>query len=163
MDNTKVIEYVEKVYSEFIEKNSFKKSDITLVSNGYPWINHIPVSLFLQSEELDGYAGIELCMPTEISPKEHKFLNTHEGRVLNELFLKYKQVSEIDGLDNLARVIQARKPNKKQIIKRGYTQANTLMVRNCNHVLFFGLTEIPEGELWEKILCNKLYFHISKV
>lgn len=163
MNNTKVLEYVEQVYNEFIENNGFKKSDITLVSNGYPWINHIPLSLFLKTDIADAYAGIELCMPTEISPKERKFLNTHEGRVLNDLFSKYKEITDIDGLDNLARIVEARKPNKKQIVKRGYKQANTMMVRNCDYVLFFGFTEFPESELWDKILCNKEYYNISKM
>jgi hypothetical protein len=162
INNIKILEDVEQIYNDFIEENHFKKSDIILVSNGYPWINHIPVSIFLKSDELEGYAGIELCMPTEINPKEHKFLNTHEGRVLNDLFLKYKDISGLDGLDNLARIVQARKPNKKQIIKRGYKQANTMMVRNCDYVLFFGLSETPTDELWDKILCKKAYFDISK-
>lgn len=158
LNNIAVFEYVEQVYKDFIEKNNFKKSDITLVSNGYPWINHIPVSIFLKDEE---YAGIELCMPTEINSKEKQFLNTHEGRVLNELHKKYKDISNIDSLDNLSRIVQARKPNKKQIIKRGYKQANTLMVRNCDYVLVFGFSDIPEGELWNKILCNKEYFMLK--
>jgi hypothetical protein len=163
MSNTAVLKYVEQVYNEFIKKNSFKKSDIILVSNGYPWINHILVKQFLETDISDEYAGIELCMPTEINFKERKFLNTHEGRVLNDLFLKYKDISGIDGLDNLARIIEAKKPNKKQIVKRGYKQANTLMVRNCDYVLFFGFTETPEGELWNKILCNKEYYNIYKI
>lgn len=163
MNNIKILTHVEQLYNDFIEKNAFNKSDIVLVSNGYPWINHVPVSIFLNSNDSADYAGIELCMPTEINSKEHKFLNTHEGRVLNDLFLKYKDISGLDGLDNMARIIQARKPNKKQIVKRGYKQANTMMVRNCDHVLFFGLTENPEGELWNKILCNKVYFDINKL
>lgn len=158
LNNTSILEYVEQTYNNFIEKNNFKKSDITLVSNGYPWINHIPVTLFLQT---DDYAGIELCMPTEINPKERKFLNTHEGRVLNNLFGIWKGTTSIDGLDNLARIVKARKPNKKQIIKRGYKQANTMMVRNCDYVLYFDFGETPSGELWDKILCNKEYFSIG--
>ena len=36
-----------------------------------------------------------------------------------------------------------------------------MMVRNCDHVLVFGLTDAPESELWDKILCNKEYYKIS--
>jgi len=171
--NSKILEYVESVYNEYITRLDLKKSDIILVSNGYPWINHIPVSLFLSnssnvkdgktSEPYDEYAGIELCMPTDLNPKTRQFLNTHEGRSLNESHTKYKEVSSIDSLDNLARILQAKKPNKKSIIKRGFKQANTLMVRNCDHVLVFGFGESPEGELWDKILCVKEYWNISKL
>ena len=119
MNNTIVLKYVEQIFNAFIKKTGFKNSDIILVSNGYPWINHILVNQFLQTDISDEYAGIELYMPNEISPKERKFLNTHEGRVLNDLFLKYKNISGIDGLDNLTRIVEARKPNKKQIVKRG--------------------------------------------
>ena len=166
--NVKVLEYVENIYNEFIEKHNFKRSDIILVSNGYPWISHVPVSLFLANGEdikegrsEDEYAGIELCMPTEVSPKTKLFLNTHEGRTLNETHTKYKEASLIDSLDNLARIVQAQKSNKKSIIKRGFKQANTLMVRNCDHVLVFGLDVAPCGELWDKILCAKEYYNIS--
>ena len=159
-NNTKILESIERIYNDFIEKNNFKKSEITLVSNGYPWINHLPVTLFLKNEENESYAGIELCIPTEINFKERHFLNTHEGRTLNELHKKYKECTTIDSLDDLSRIVQAKKPNKKSIIKRGYKQANTMMVRNCNYVLVFGLTEKPESELWEKILCQKEYFCI---
>lgn len=158
LNNTKVLEYVEKVYNEFIEKNKLKKSEIILVSNGYPWINHVPVSIFLKNEDSEGYAGIELCMPTEVNSKQKEFLNTHEGRVLNVLFRKYKEITNIDGLENLSRIVQARKSNKKSIIKRGYKQANTMMVRNCDYVLVFGFSETPESELWNKILCHKEYY-----
>jgi hypothetical protein len=159
--NLTVLEFAEKIFNEFIEKNNFKKTDITLVTNGYPWINHLPVSLFLNDDGMEGFAGIELCMPTEVSAKEKKFLNTHEGRVLNNLHEKFTEISNINGLENLARIVQARKSNKKSIIKRGYKQANTMMVRNCDHVLVFGLTDAPECELWDKILCNKEYYKLS--
>jgi hypothetical protein len=166
--NVNVLEYVENIYNNFIEKHNFKKSDIVLVSNGYPWISHVPVSLFLANSEniKNGgseveYAGIELCMPTEVSSKTKLFLNTHEGRTLNETHKKYKEASEIDSLENLSRIVQAQKSNKKSIIKRGFKQANTMMVRNCDYLLVFGLCETPEDELWNKILCAKEYYNIS--
>lgn len=174
--NVKILEYVENTYNSFIEGHKFKKSDIILVSNGYPWINHVPVTLFLvnsekikdvslekEDKELDEYAGIELCMPTEVNSKTKSFLNTHEGRTLNLTHGKYKEVSEIDSLDNLARIVQAQKSNKKSIIKRGFKQANTMMVRNCDHILVFGLTAEPEGEFWDKILCEKEYYDITNL
>ena len=162
MKNIEILQKIKDIFNDFIEKNKFNKSEIILVSNGYPWINHVPVTLFLECENnTEMFGGIELCMPTEFNPKETKFLNTHEGRVLNDLFLKYKDISQIDGLDDMAKIIQTKKSNKKQIIKRGYKQANTMMVRNCDYVLFFGLLENPEYELWNKILCNKLYFNIN--
>ncbi len=166
--NVNVLEFVEDIYNKFIEKHNFKKSDIILVSNGYPWISHIPVSLFLANDENikngsleDEYAGIELCMPTEHSAKTKLFLNTHEGRNLSEIHKKYKEVSKIDSLDELSRIVQAQKSNKKSIIKRGFKQANTMMVRNCDYVLVFGLCETPEGEIWDKILCGREYYDIQ--
>lgn len=161
MKHLHTLKYVEKVFEDFVERNSLKKSDIILVSNGYPWINHIPVTLFLQAIGSEDYAGIELYMPTEINPKEHKFLNTHEGRVLNNLFHQWEDCTGIDGLDNLVRIIEPRKPNQKQFVKRGYKQANTMMVRNCDYVLYFGFKERPEEELWDKILCKKEYYNIG--
>jgi hypothetical protein len=168
--NVQVLEYVENTYNVFIEGRKFNKSDIILVSNGYPWINHVPVTLFLANSEKDvgiekedEYAGIELCMPTEVNSKTKSFLNTHEGRTLNLTHGKYKEVSQIDSLDNLARIVQAQKSNKKSIIKRGFKQANTMMVRNCDHILVFGLTAEPEGEFWDKIHCEKEYYDITNL
>ena len=167
-DNSKILEYVESVYNDFIKKHNFKKSEIILISNGYPWIDHIPVVLFLTNENNennndkdDMYSGIELCMPTEINHKTQNFLNTHEGRSLNELHNKYKEISTIDSLNNLSRIVQAKKTNKKSIIKRGFKQANTSMVRNCDYVLAFGLEEAPNCEIWNKILCGKEYYTIG--
>lgn len=166
-DNSQFLEYVQNVYNDFINKHNFKKSDIILISNGYPWIDHLPVSLFLSNYDKnkvnlndanDEYAGIELCMPTKINHKTQNFLNTHEGRSLNELHNKYKEISSIDSLNNLSRIVQAQKSNKKSIIKRGFKQANTLMVRNCDYVLVFGLSDSPDIETWNKILCEKEYF-----
>lgn len=179
-DNSKIIEYVETVFNDFTNKYNFKKSDIILVSNGYPWIDHVLVNLFLLNEDKnknksedinnnnnnnsnDEYVGIELCMPTEINHKTQNFLNTHEGRSLNELHNKYKEISGIDSLNNLSRIVQAKKSNKKSIIKRGFKQANTVMVRNCDYVLVFGLSEIPDSEIWNKILCEKEYYTIKMI
>lgn len=176
-DNSKILEYVESVFNDFTNKHNFKKSDIILISNGYPWIDHVPVSLFLSSEDknknknknedvnnnntVDEYVGIELCMPTEINHKTQNFLNTHEGRSLNNLHNKYKEISGVDSLNNLSRIVQAKKSNKKSIIKRGFKQANTVMVRNCDYVLVFGLPEMADSEIWNKILCEKEYYSIK--
>jgi hypothetical protein len=172
-----VLKYVENIFNEFINKNNFKKSDIILVSNGYPWIDHIPVTLFLLNEnsintanntfenstdtKIEEYKGIELCMPTEVNSKTCQFLNTHEGRSLNEMHNKYKEISSIDSLNNLSKIVKIKKSNVKSLIKRGFKQANTMMVRNCDYVLVFGLETVPEGELWNKILCKKEYFSLQ--
>ena len=100
-------------------------------------------------------------MPTKINHKTQNFLNTHEGRSLNELHNKYKEISSIDSLNNLSRIVQAQKTNKKSIIKRGFKQANTLMVHNCNYVLVFGLSDFPDVEIWNKILCEKEYYTLK--
>jgi hypothetical protein len=167
-DNIKILEYVEKTYNEYIEKLNFKKSDIVLVSNGYPWINHLPISIFLNNEENveinEKYSGIELCMPSDINNKTEQFVNTHEGRSLNNLHSKYKEKTLIDTLKDLSKISKEKEKqkNKKIKIKRGFKQANTFMVRNCDCILVFGILEKPEEyELWNKIMCNKQYYNIK--
>lgn len=162
-DNLKVLEYAKTVYDNFVKNNNFKNSDIILITNGYPWIDHLPVTLFLSNEinKENEYMGIELCMPTDINRKTKLFLNTHEGRSLNNLHNKYKEIALIDSLDNLSKIVQEKKSNKKSIIKRGFKQAKTLMVRNCDYVIVFGLSDTPDSEIWEKILCNKEYHCIK--
>jgi hypothetical protein len=162
ISNIEIINYVEKILLEYIENNNLKYEEITLISNGYPWIEHIPVNLYLKNENTpNSFGNIELYMPTGINSKEEQFLNTHEGRVLNSLHNKYKSITNIDSLENLTKITKYTKPQKKIIIKRGYKQANTLMVRNCDYVLVFGLTETPQEELWNKILCKKAYYKLS--
>jgi len=158
--NKNVLEYIKQKFVEYKDKKNFKNSDITLVSNGYPWINHIPITLFL--EELNTpnqYAHIEICVPTNINPKTMNFLNTHEGRALNELHKKYKENTSIDTLGEICSIFQNKTSNKIHV-KRGFKQANTMMVRNCDHVLVFGFDDEPQTELWGKILCEKIYYKI---
>lgn len=162
MTNLDIFNYVEKLLLDYIENNNLKREEIILISNGYPWIEHIPVSLYLKNENTtNSFNNIELYMPTGINNKEEQFLNTHEGRVLNNLHNKYKSLSNINSLENLTNITKYKKPSKKIIIKRGYKQANTLMVRNCDYVLVFGLTDEPQEELWNKILCKKEYYKLS--
>ena len=158
-DNT-LIEKVKGIYEDFLIKNNFDKQNITLVGNGHPWINHLPVQLYLDSEE-KVYAGIELYMCTGINIKSKIFMNTHEGRTLNIVHEKCKNINNLDSLEQLTLITKEKFPNKKIQIKRGFKQANTLMVRNCSHVLVFGLEAEPTNELWNKILCDKEYFCLA--
>jgi hypothetical protein len=160
-DNSEILTFVETVYNKFIENNKFNKLDIILVTNGYPFINHVPVKIYLQEGKDKTYAGIELSMLTEINYKAKIFANTHEGRSLNKIHDKCKELTGIDSLEDLSQIVQERKKNQKSIIKRGWTQGNTQMVRNCDYILVFGIGEHPEGELWNKILCIKEYFNIE--
>ena len=166
---TDIIKFVNNVYNNFITQGKLLKSEIILISTGNPWIEHVPISLFLLNEqnkdELDNkYAGLELCVPTCINYKTKKFLNTHEGRKLNEIHENYKLISNIDTLEELSKNIQpnkSNKTNKKTFIKRGFKQAKTMMINNCDIILVFGFDNLPDTELWNKITCDKYYYSMS--
>jgi hypothetical protein len=161
--DNKFIQKVKTTYENFILTNNFNVQTITLVGNGHPWINHLPVELYLTNKETNAepsnnYHGIELYMCTGINIKSKIFMNTHEGRKLNTYHEQCKIDTELDSLEQLTYIVKEKLPNKKIQIKRGFKQANTLMVRNCTHVLVFGIEAKPDSEFWDKILCDKQYF-----
>lgn len=155
-----ILKEIEEIVHNFINEHKLNKKDIILISNGYPWINHLPITLYLNDNE---YGGIELYTPSDINHKTKTFVNTHEGRFLTDIHLKYKNISNIDTLNDFTNLIYPKKNNQKIIIKRGYKQSNTNMVRNCDYILYFGLDDInmENDILWNKIKCDKKYYNIS--
>lgn len=164
LNNKEIKQKAKTIYEDFIKNKNFNKSDIILVGNGHPWISHLPIEMYMSetnNQDSEKYSGLELYMCTGINIKSKIFMNTHEGRTLNIIHEKYKLFSNVDSLEQLTFISKEKITNKKIVIKRGFKQANTLMVRNCDYVLVFGLDENTDSEFLNKIHCNKQYFVLN--
>lgn len=113
-------------------------NNIILVSGGSAWADHIAVQLYLTGE----FGGLELYLPSRFDPKQKKYINTHEGRTLNQLHSECKEKTGMDVFEELTRVV-SRKATKI-VIQRGFLPRNTLIAKNCDHLLAFTFSpDIP--------------------
>lgn len=160
----KHMEYVDSTVRSYITNVLNKKpSDVILVSGGSSWMDHVAVQLFLTKE----FGGLELYLPSRFDHKQKQYINTHEGRTLNGLHRECAQVTGYDVLMDLTRAVTTK--GVKIQIKRGFKQRNTLVAKNCDHLLAF--TFDPDGPIeggtlhtWTKTPhLNKLHFDLSVV
>jgi hypothetical protein len=120
----------------FIQLMNLDPKKIMLMSNGSAWADHVAVQLYLTWE----FYGIELYLPSKFDIKQRKYINTHEGRKLNELHSYYNQVTGVNPFDELLRAIHG-KDRARVTIKRGYKQRNTLMAGNCDYLIAFTFSD----------------------
>ena len=137
-----VLDYIENT----LKKNTF---EIILVSGGSAWIDHIAIQLFLT----DKFAGLQLYLPTKFDVIKEHYVNTHEGRKLNELHNIFSKKIEIDSLSELTKAILK---TKNIEIKRGFLQRNNLIAKNCDYLIAFTFedkcpTKGDSAHTWEKI------------
>lgn len=125
---TNIKNYIENI----LEK---ELSEIILVSGGSAWADHVAIQLFLTKE----FAGLELYLPSKFDFKQKKYVNTHEGRTLNTLHQECAEKTQINILEEIARAVTTK--GAKIVIKRGFTQRNTLIAQNCDHLLAFTFNE----------------------
>jgi len=140
---------------------------ITLVSGGSSWADHVAIQLYLS----DDFGGLELYLPTEFNLKRKQYKNTHEGRLLNIL---HKQCQEKTGIDIFTELLSATSRIKvKKHVKRGFLPRNTLIAKNCDHLIAFVFgsdfdekTKSPTNGgtfyTWQKTLHqNKICFNLD--
>lgn len=161
-------EFMEKmitVIREYIKNELNTTPDkVVLVSGGSAWAEHIAVQLYLTKE----FAGLDLFLVSEFSVKQKKYVNTHEGRTLNQLLIECQDKTGIDVFSELAKSIDGK--NKAKItIQRAFKPRNTLIAKNCDFLIAFtfGLQENVKGgaiDLWEKVSSDKrIHFDLSEL
>lgn len=143
-------------------------SDIILVSGGSAWMDHVAVQLYLTGK----FRGLELYLPSKFDHKQKQFVNTHEGRTLNTLHGECAEKTNTDVLLELTRVVESavsvgKKSPIKLIIKRGFKPRNTLIAKNCDHLIGFTFeSDEPTiggtAHTWSKVPHdNKVHFDLS--
>lgn len=139
---------------EFYIKEVLKTEpcNIILVSGGSAWADHVAVQLYLDKEK--NFGGLELYLPSKFDLKYNHYVNTHEGRLLNKLHKQCQEKTGIDVLLELGKVLH--RPGVKVVIQRGFFPRNTLIAKNCDHLLAFTFDkEKPTGggtlDTWNKV------------
>jgi len=154
------------VLTYIMENLGLDPFDVILVSGGSAWMDHVAVNLYLSG----GFGGLHLYLPSKFDPKQKKFVNTHEGRTLNELHTEFtNKMGSINSFDDLTKVAsRGPKYNIRVEIKRGFLQRNTLIAQNCDHLLAFSFApdsnSIAGGtkNTWDKTKhLNKTHFDLS--
>lgn len=135
------------------------KSDIILVSGGSAWADHVAVQLYLTGE----FAGIELFLPSRFDIKQKKYINTHEGRKLNQLHLECKEKTGMEVFEELTKTVSRKAV--KVTIQRGFKPRNTLISKNCDYLIAFSFDpDVPTKggtlDTWQKVKHNNK-IHIS--
>lgn len=141
--------------------------DIILVSGGSAWMDHVAINLYLGG----GFGGLNLYLPSKFDPKQKKFVNTHEGRTLNQLHEQFtNKMNLINSFDDLTKITsRGPKHNIKIQIKRGFLQRNTLIAQNCDHLLAFTFDSDSDSitggtkNTWDKTYHpNKVHFNLNQ-
>lgn len=131
----KHFEYGMKMISEYIDSMGLDPFDIVLVSGGSAWFDHIAIQLYLNG----GFGGLELYLPSIFDHKQKKYVNTHEGRKLNDLHSKFmEKVKYINPFEDLTKIAhRCPKYGIRIEIKRGFKQRNTLIAKRADHLIAF--------------------------
>ena len=148
-----------KCYIEFVlEKPT---NEIILVSGGSAWADHVAVRLYLEGN----FGGLELYLPANFSKIHKKYEPTREGKILNWLHYTCEIRSGINGLEELCQVMSD--PKVEIIIRKGFSQRNTLVSQNNDHLIAFTFakSEPIEGgtyDTWKKTNhINKIHFSLK--
>lgn len=150
-----VRQYIENVLHTTCDK-------IMLVSGGSAWTDHVAIQLYLTGE----FAGLELFLVSKFDIKQKKYINTHEGRALNEMHKYCQEQTGIDVFNDMVKAIHG-KNKAKVIIQRGFNARNTLLSKNCDHLMVFAFVrDMPENggtyDTWIKIVHpNRINFDLA--
>ena len=133
-------------YIEHILKTT--TDNIILVSGGSAWADHVAVQLYLEYN----FGGLELYLPTNFDIIQKKYADTYEGLMLNILHMQCKEKIHVDVLNELAEAIS--KKTTKVIVKKGVFQKNSLISKNCDHLICFIFGQTISGggsyDTWKK-------------
>lgn len=144
---------VEAVKRE-IEKLKVPYDQVTLVSGGSSWADHIAVTLFLQLES----QGLKLRLYIPCEMTDLGFTNNYFGRELN---LRHRAFSEIClpflGTHSLNQLVDLKKvsnPNVKIVVDfKGFKSRNTLIATHADYLIAVSNTDKVSGgtkDTWDK-------------
>lgn len=146
-----------KLYIKEILK--VEPKNIILVSGGSAWCDHTAIKLYLENK----YAGLDLYLVSKFNHKNKCYVNTHEGRKLNQLHLECQEKTNCDVLFELARAVT--KKNTKIIIQRAFKPRNTLISKNCDYLMVFNFSDTIGGDklnTWNLVKHdNKIIFDLN--
>ncbi|AQN68184.1 hypothetical protein [Saudi moumouvirus] len=139
---------IDNVLCYIKEVLNMKPNEITLVSGGSSWSDHIAVSLFLTNK----FNQLNLYLPVDYDKNLSKYYENYQGSLLNSLHEKFSEQIKKDTLKDLK--IAMTKYNCKIIIFNGFFKRNTAIANNCDHLIAFNLSDIPSGgtlDTWNKV------------
>ena len=132
-------------------------NEITLVSGGSSWADHVAVQLFLTGE----FQGLELYLPAEFDTSNDCYMKTTEGSRLNYLHT-------VTTLKELSTAIS--NPQTTTIVKKGFLNRNTFIALNCDHLLAFTFSDGDKPQIgtgtmdtWNKCQHENKYHESLKI
>lgn len=105
--------------------------DVTLVSGGSAWCDHLAVRLAIENN----FKGLDLYLPCDIDYTTGKFINQREASVLNDLHASFNKVTATNSATDFLTVISA--PSTKVTVKKGFLNRNKLIADNCDYLIAF--------------------------
>ena len=155
-------DYVPELFDKMITTAKYMLSnlkDITLISGGAAWADHVAVRLYLE-----GFVSkLILHLPCEWSNEAQYYDNgdydwgTNPGRTSNYYHSKFSQIIGINSLDEID---QAIKKGAEICIHKGFHERNNYVAK-CNCLIGFTWSNVSGGTLdtWNK--CSSQKYHID--
>lgn len=160
LDIKHMIWMADMVKTYITEVLKMDNSNVILVSGGSAWSDHVAVRLFLEG----GFGGLELYLPARFNVKNKKYINSFYGRTLNQLHAKCQEKTGMDVFTDLARVNS--KKDVRITLGTSFTARNTLIARNCDHMIAFTFREGDPtrggtANTWSKMQGEKIHFNLE--
>lgn len=143
-------------YIVYVMKRKFK--NVTLVSGGSAWSDHIAIKLFLTGK----FKGLELYLPATFNLETKRYGDSHEGKILNLVHSKCQEKTNYGIFDEIASVINHK--NTKIILCNGFFDRNSLIAKNSDYLIAFSMGDDICGgtmDTWNKVEHeNKINFNL---
>jgi hypothetical protein len=158
---------VQRTKHELFVVRKLKPNEITLVSGGSSWADHVVVYLFLEYLMTDPFAGLLLCFPTPFDDRKEQFIETDCGQTLNGYHQAFGKLIGRNSLHDL-RTVRALDGVKCVSNAKTFHARNTQIAQASQILLAFSWAPLgslvpkkPGGthDTWSK--CKGLKQHIS--
>lgn len=149
-------------------------NDVTLVSGGAAWADHIAVQLFLKHREQG--AKLQLYLPANIRLDDQQFTEEKHSTIVKSRFdpgrianYYHSLFKENTGIRSLKEITQAVSLGAKFFVEKGFKERNSLVADNVDFLLAFtfGEGEFPKDggtkDTWDKCSAPKMHFPIDKL
>uniref|UniRef100_A0A6G6AC71 Uncharacterized protein n=1 Tax=Borely moumouvirus TaxID=2712067 RepID=A0A6G6AC71_9VIRU len=130
---------IDNVMCYITEVLQIEPNEITLVSGGSSWADHIAVTLFLTNK----FNKLNLYLPINFDKNLAKYFDNNQGSLLNSLHEKFGKQINRNTLMDLKNALS--KNNCETTIFNGFFKRNTAIANNCDHIIAFNLSDIPSG------------------
>ena len=149
----------DKILTHIESQLKLNTENITLVSGGSAWCDHIAVRLAIENN----FRGLELYLPCEIDATTGKFISGRESSILNNLHSLFNQTTGIDSSTDFIDVLS--NIDTKIVVKKGFLNRNKLIADNCDYLIAFTIdphfpTSGGTRDTWNKCK-NATKIHLS--